>query len=79
MCIFFYFQNYTYTQLLTKSKRESPNPLGLGVCQRVLFKVMPILRLSGLDKIIETLRPVENITSTYTMPILFGQGGDIDD
>ncbi|NND86248.1 MAG: Lrp/AsnC ligand binding domain-containing protein [Nitrosopumilus sp.] len=34
---------------------------------------------SGLDKIIDTLRNVENITSTYTMPILFGQGGTIDD
>ncbi|EIJ66121.1 transcriptional regulator, AsnC family [Candidatus Nitrosopumilus salaria BD31] len=34
---------------------------------------------SGLDKIIETLRRVENITSTYTIPILYGQGGSIDD
>lgn len=34
---------------------------------------------SGLDKIIDTLRHVENITSTYTMPILYGQGGSIDD
>jgi len=33
----------------------------------------------GLDKIIETLRHVENITSSYTIPILFGQGGSIDD
>ena len=33
----------------------------------------------GLDKIVETLRQIENITSTYTMPILFGQGGSIDD
>ena len=33
----------------------------------------------GLDKIIETLRRVENITSTYTMPVLFGQGGSIND
>jgi len=34
---------------------------------------------SGLDKIIETLRHVENITSTYAMPILYGQGGSIED
>jgi len=34
---------------------------------------------SGLDKIVETLRHIDNITSTYTMPILFGQGGSIDD
>ncbi|MDH3489735.1 MAG: Lrp/AsnC ligand binding domain-containing protein [Nitrosopumilus sp.] len=34
---------------------------------------------SGLDRIIETLRHVENITSTYTMPILYGQGGSIED
>ncbi len=33
----------------------------------------------GLDRIIERLRNVENITSTYTIPILFGQGGSIDD
>ena len=33
----------------------------------------------GLDKFVEILRKIENITSTYTMPILFGQGGTIDD
>jgi len=33
----------------------------------------------GLDRIIETLRQIENVTSSYTMPILFGQGGTIDD
>ena len=33
----------------------------------------------GLDRFVEILRKIENITSTYTMPILFGQGGSIDD
>ncbi|GKS67477.1 AsnC family transcriptional regulator [Nitrosarchaeum sp.] len=28
----------------------------------------------GLDRFVEILRKIENITSTYTMPILFGQG-----
>ena len=33
----------------------------------------------GLNKVVETLRRVENITSTYTLPVLFGQDGSIDD
>jgi DNA-binding Lrp family transcriptional regulator len=33
----------------------------------------------GLDRFVEILRKIENITSTYTMPVLFGQGGTIDD
>lgn len=33
----------------------------------------------GLDKIVEQLRKIENLTSTFTMPVLYGQGGSIDD
>ena len=33
----------------------------------------------GLDKIVAIIRNMENITSTYTLPVLFGQGGSIDD
>ena len=33
----------------------------------------------GLDKMVEIFRNIENITSTYTLPVLFGQGGSIDD
>jgi len=33
----------------------------------------------ALDKIVEKLRKIENITKTFTMPVLYGQGGSIDD
>ena len=33
----------------------------------------------GLDKVVGVLRHIENITSSFTMPVLFGQGGSIDD
>ena len=33
----------------------------------------------GLDKIVEKIRKVENIISTDSMPVLYGQGGSIDD
>lgn len=31
------------------------------------------------EKFTGKLRKIENITSTYTMPVLYGQGGSIDD
>ena len=34
---------------------------------------------TDLDKFIHKLRAIKNITSTYTMPVLYGQGGSIDD
>lgn len=33
---------------------------------------------SELHKIVEKLRSIKNITSTDTMPVLYGQGGTID-
>lgn len=32
-----------------------------------------------LEKIIEKMRKIENITNTISMPVLYGQGGSIDD
>ena len=33
----------------------------------------------GIDKIVEKLRSIKKITNTFTMPVLYGQGGTIDD
>lgn len=32
-----------------------------------------------LEKFTGKIRKIENITDTYTMPVLYGQGGSIDD
>ena len=34
---------------------------------------------SGIDKIISKLRTFDDITSSYTMHVLYGQGGTIDE
>lgn len=34
---------------------------------------------NGIDRFIEKLRKLERITGTYTMHVLYGQGGSIDD
>lgn len=34
---------------------------------------------SGLHRIVKKLRSIKNITCTDTMPVLYGQGGTIDD
>ena len=33
----------------------------------------------GIDKIVEKLRSIKQITDTSTMPVLYGQGGTIDE
>ena len=33
----------------------------------------------GIDKIVEKLRSLKKITNTITMPVLYGQGGTIDE
>ena len=33
----------------------------------------------GLDKVVAIIRNMENITGTFSMPVLFGQGGSIDE
>lgn len=32
----------------------------------------------GIDKIVRKIRTVKQITGSYTMPVLYGQGGSID-
>lgn len=32
-----------------------------------------------IDNIVARLRRIENVTNTYTMPVLYGQGGSIED
>ena len=33
---------------------------------------------NGIDKVVRKIRIIKHITSSYTMPILYGQGGSID-
>lgn len=34
---------------------------------------------NGIDKVVSTLRTFHDITSSYTMHVLYGQGGTIDE
>ena len=34
---------------------------------------------TGIDRIVRDLRNHKDITNTYTMPVLYGQGGSIDE
>ncbi|QUC65186.1 Lrp/AsnC ligand binding domain-containing protein [Nitrosopumilus sp. K4] len=33
----------------------------------------------GIEKIVSKMRTMKDITSSYTMPVLYGQGGTIDE
>ena len=45
----------------------------------IFVKVVYEDPLLGLDQFIEKIRRIENITSSDSMPVLYGQGGSIDD
>ncbi len=32
----------------------------------------------GIDKVVRKIRTIKNVTASYTMPVLYGQGGSID-
>jgi len=32
----------------------------------------------GIDKVVRKIRVIKHVTASYTMPVLYGQGGSID-
>lgn len=43
----------------------------------IIVKIAPS-EPDGIDKVVRKIRIIKHVTASYTMPVLYGQGGSID-